>query len=213
MDKKILGIVVAVIVVAIALVFFFNKPSTPTPVSTPPASSQPETSAPMTIPEPVIDPAARTIVVPLSAENNSGESGTATLMDVNGKTNVIIALTGAPTNITQPAHIHVGPCATIGAVRYPLTFPINGRSETTLDVSIDELLKQLPLAINVHKSTSEASIYVACGDIMNPNTPVQSAPSTGQPTINTPTTEDRVDGGTFSTPTDNRKGADKPEDN
>src|SRR3989344_5239381 len=105
------------------------------------------------------------IVVALSAQNDSGMSGTATLTATDGSTLVELDLTGAPAGITQPAHIHTGSCATIGGVVYPLTFPVNGISETTLDVSLEAILAQLPLALNVHKSPEEANIYVACGDL------------------------------------------------
>ena len=104
-------------------------------------------------------------VVAMSAQNDSGMSGTATLTDMDGSTLVKLELTGAPTGITQPAHIHTGSCAEIGGVVYPLTFPVNGVSETTLNVSLDAILAQLPLALNVHKSAAEANVYVACGDL------------------------------------------------
>ncbi|MBI2611034.1 CHRD domain-containing protein [Candidatus Kaiserbacteria bacterium] len=105
------------------------------------------------------------IVVALSAQNDSGMSGTATLTAMDGSTLVELDLTDAPSGIVQPAHIHSGSCANIGGVVYPLTFPVDGVSETTLDVSLDALLAQLPLALNVHKSSEEADIYVACGDL------------------------------------------------
>ena len=110
-------------------------------------------------------PASQSVVVALSAQNNSGMNGTATLTSMDGSTLVELALTGAPAGITQPAHIHTGSCATIGGVVYPLEFPVNGVSETTLNVSLDAILAQLPLALNVHKSPEEVSIYVACGDL------------------------------------------------
>ena len=108
---------------------------------------------------------SQSVVVAMSAQNNSGMSGTATLIDMNGSTLVKVNLTGAPAGATQPAHIHTGSCANIAGVVYPLTFPVGGVSETTLDVSLDAILAQLPLALNVHKSAEEVSVYVACGDL------------------------------------------------
>ncbi|MBI4991721.1 MAG: hypothetical protein HZB99_00695 [Candidatus Harrisonbacteria bacterium] len=107
----------------------------------------------------------KTIVVSLSVQNNSGESGTAVLSERGGKTEVKLRLEGAPKGVTQPAHIHSGACASIGGVKWPLTFPVNGKSETTLDISFDQLRAQLPLVLNVHKSAAEAGVYVACGDL------------------------------------------------
>jgi len=108
---------------------------------------------------------SQSIVVAMSAQNDSGMTGEATLTAMDGSTLVELDLAGAPEGIVQPAHIHTGSCANIGGVVYPLTFPMNGVSETTLNVSLDALLAQLPLALNVHKSPEEANIYVACGDL------------------------------------------------
>lgn len=105
------------------------------------------------------------ITVALGAQNNSGESGTALLEDLNGKTKVSVRLSGTSAGAQQPAHIHLGACPTPGAVKYPLALVKNGNSETMLEVSLENLLKELPLAVNVHKSAAEAGAYVACGDI------------------------------------------------
>ena len=108
---------------------------------------------------------AASVVVALSAQNKSGESGTATLTDVDGKTKVVLKLSGTPSGVSQPAHIHTGACPNPGAVKYPLSYPVNGSSDTMLDVSLDTLKSQLPLAINVHKNSEELQVYVACGDV------------------------------------------------
>ena len=109
----------------------------------------------------------KSITVTLATQNNSGEQGTAELKSENGKTKVEISVSGAPANVAQPAHIHLNSCANIGAVKYPLTNVVNGKSETVVDVSLDDLLNMLPLSINVHKSAAEAGVYVACGNITN----------------------------------------------
>lgn len=109
------------------------------------------------------------ILVTLDAQNNSGEAGAASIVDVNGKAKVIIDIsngTGGP----QPAHIHVGACPNPGTVAFPLGDVVNGKSETVLPISVAELLGKLPLAINIHKSTTEAGVYVSCGDIREPVT-------------------------------------------
>lgn len=102
--------------------------------------------------------------IQLAAQNNSGESGTATLKEKDGKVTVSLKLTGAP-NIIQPAHIHMGSCAALGAIKYPLSFPVGGVSDTLLDVSLAQLKSEFPLAINVHASTTDAGTYVSCGDL------------------------------------------------
>lgn len=111
----------------------------------------------------------------LSSQNNSGIAGIATLKNIDGKVKVTLKLTGVSTGIiglagisigaAHPAHIHQGSCASLGAVKYPLASTVDGRSETTLNTSLADLKAQLPLAINVHKSSGEIGVYVACVDI------------------------------------------------
>ena len=107
--------------------------------------------------------------VALATQNASGEAGTATLKEVGGKVVVTLDVVGAPADVAQPAHIHMGACPEPGAVKYPLTSPVGGKSETTLDVSFDDLMAQLPLAVNVHKSVAQSKVYVACGDVTKPS--------------------------------------------
>ena len=101
-------------------------------------------------------------------ENNSGISGNAILEAKDGKVKVRLELTSSILGLimpAEPAHIHVGACPNVGAVVYPLQSVVNGKSETVLNVSWANLKAQLPLAVNVHKSSAEAGTYVACGDI------------------------------------------------
>lgn len=107
----------------------------------------------------------KTLVIPLKAQNNSGQDGQALIEDAGGKAKVTVKLAKAPTNIDQPAHIHIGACPNPGAVKYPLTNVKNGNSVTQLEISVDEILKNLPFAVNVHKSTAEVKTYVSCGDV------------------------------------------------
>ncbi|MBI3443446.1 hypothetical protein HY008_02150 [Candidatus Woesebacteria bacterium] len=107
----------------------------------------------------------REMVVVLGQQNKSKESGTATLRELNGQLVVTLNLTGAPKGISQPAHIHIGNCPGVGEVKYPLSSPVNGWSETTLNVTFDQLMSELPLAINVHKSAKESKVYVSCGQL------------------------------------------------
>ena len=109
--------------------------------------------------------AENSITVSVGAQNDSGESGTATFTEENGKTKVAVQITGAPTDVPQPAHIHSGSCLTLGDIVYPLTNVVDGASETVLDVDLATLKSGLPLAVNVHKSEAEVSVYVACGDL------------------------------------------------
>lgn len=110
----------------------------------------------------------KTLQIMLSEQNGSGQSGKAVITEVNGKAKVVLNLTGKPSEVAQPAHIHLSTCAAIGSVKYPLTSISKGASQTMLPVSINELIAQLPISINVHKSAAEVSAYVACGDMSTP---------------------------------------------
>lgn len=121
------------------------------------------------------------MTVNLAEENKSGESGTATLKEENGKTTVTLTLTGFTKDVFQPAHIHVGACPGVGAVKYPLTNVINGSSVTILSITLAELKQNLPLAINVHKSAKEITNYTACGELSSNLVPSQT--STESPTV------------------------------
>ena len=106
--------------------------------------------------------AQQPLTINLSTQNNSGISGTAVLTPMGNQTRVTLNLTGAPG--PHPAHIHVRQCPTPGAVVAPLTSVQANVSETTVNMSIDQI-RAARHAVNVHKSPQEASVYVACGDI------------------------------------------------
>ncbi len=105
------------------------------------------------------------VEVALDSQNNSNQLGTATLQKVDGKLVVKIVLKGQPAGSSEPAHIHQGSCPNPGVVKYPLSPVVNGASETTLNITGDELLKLMPLAVNVHKSEADSKTYVACGNV------------------------------------------------
>jgi hypothetical protein len=100
----------------------------------------------------------------LLAQNNSGETGTATLFD--GAKGLIVKLRMSGGAVDQPAHIHKGTCEKLDPKpTYPLKIVHDGTSETTIpDVTLAMLAKGT-YAINVHKSPTEVPIYVACGNL------------------------------------------------
>lgn len=164
-------IIIALIVVLIALYGGYRLIRLENSSALPPVSATPE----VTVNE---------MTVNLAEENKSGESGTATLKETNGKITVTLNLIGFMKDIVQPAHIHVGACPGVGAVKYPLTDIINGSSVTVLSATLAEIKQNLPLAINVHKSAKEITNYTACGELSS--NPVPSQMPTESPA--TPTT-------------------------
>lgn len=191
MKKQATVIAVVVVVIVLAIVVFAMRRSgtnnaPPTPMQQPTASSnapaQSENAS--SVNSSAAPSASGPIEIALNAQNSSGETGKAVLTDVNGKTKVELTITGMPSGVTQPAHIHTGSCANLGGVKYPLTFPMNGTSVTTLDMPLSQLLGQLPLAVNIHKSSADINTYVSCGDITASgsaaaNQPATTPPSTG----------------------------------
>jgi len=101
----------------------------------------------------------------LHAQNGSGETGTATLLQSGDNVIVRVRLSGGPAD-AQPAHIHPGTCDKLNPKPiYPLHNLVNGYSETTVqNVKLADLTAGT-FAINVHKSTSDLGTYVACGDL------------------------------------------------
>ena len=108
---------------------------------------------------------AKTLTIMMKAQNGSGESGTATLTDMNGRTRVNISVKGENATGDQPAHIHMGSCAKLNpAPKYPLKSVVLGKSNTIVDVPMSSLTGG-NMAINVHESTKNLKRYVSCGDI------------------------------------------------
>lgn len=106
--------------------------------------------------------------VRLDEQNNSGQSGTATLEETAEGVVITLIVTAGPDATPQPAHIHVGQCPNPGAIEYPLANVVFGESTTTLDTDLETLAAQTAdtgLAINIHQSSRRADIYVACGDL------------------------------------------------
>jgi hypothetical protein len=113
----------------------------------------------------VAEDAAGGIEVTLNEQNESGQSGTATLTaGDDGTLHVSISVSGGSSD-PQPAHIHEGTCADLNPEpAFPLENVVEGQSESDVEVSLEDLALT-PYAINVHKSEAEADVYVACGDI------------------------------------------------
>lgn len=109
-----------------------------------------------------------TLQIKLNEQNASGQGGQAVIAQIGTSTvRVIVNLVGKPPLEVQPAHIHLGNCPTPGAVKYPLANVVKGASQTDIqNMTLKQLLSELPLAINVHKSSADLKTYVSCGDIV-----------------------------------------------
>lgn len=104
------------------------------------------------------------LTVPLGAGRDGDQSGTASLTARGNQTQVSLNIKPGEKGAAQPVHIHEGGCPAPGAVKYPLTNVVDGRSTTTIDAKLADLLTG-GFAINAHLSTADAGKYVACGVI------------------------------------------------
>lgn len=105
------------------------------------------------------------ITLALKSQNNSGQTGSMNLAEVNGKVLATVNIKKGPANISQPSHIHTGTCEKLSEIKYSLASVVNGFSQTALQTTFEDLQKLSPLAINVHKSNAEAGTYVACANL------------------------------------------------
>lgn len=159
MSNKLIVLAVLIVVILAGGLYLNNKSgnvynanNTPTPKS---SVSTNETSQ--------ISPSGVSIVI--NEQNASGESGIATVSEVEGKVVVNLKLIGASAQTPQPANLHSGTCEAPGDVVYPLTNVVSGQSKTTLDVDMAAFNSKLPLILNVHKSKDEISVYTSCGKV------------------------------------------------
>jgi hypothetical protein len=141
-------VLAGVALVAAYLVWRNNTPATTTDSTTPPADSS-----------------SLAEIFTLDAQNGSGQSGTVALEQVGNQVQVTISLTN-PRSTAEPAHIHTGSCPSPGGVVFPLTDVVEGGSVTLINTTIAELIAQVPLAVNIHKSAAESSVYFACGNLV-----------------------------------------------
>lgn len=161
MNNKVYLVIAALIVLIVGVLLYrasvgsigVSSP-TPVPVATPAVMSPSPTAT------------TSSMVVDLLPVKPSTRSGTAKLEEIDGKVKVTIDLASVLKGSKEPAHIHKGSCDKLDvSPLYPLEMVVDGKSETTINVSMKDLLAQLPLGLNVHKSAQEAKVYVACGDL------------------------------------------------
>lgn len=100
----------------------------------------------------------------LAEQRGSGQSGTATLTEVDGgKTRIVIELSNPPQE-QQPSHVHPGSCDDLGPPVAGLSNVFDGKAETVVDMSLDEL-RTGELVVHAHKSAQEYATSVACARI------------------------------------------------
>lgn len=105
------------------------------------------------------------VSVTLDSVNNSGISGHARLVPKGNQTEVIITVAHEPSGVSEPVHIHNGPCTRLDPQPlYPLRNVEDGTSDTLLNMPLSSVTTGR-LVINIHKSAADFGSYVACGPI------------------------------------------------
>jgi predicted lipoprotein with Yx(FWY)xxD motif len=112
----------------------------------------------------ITGPSTVALTFPVGAGRDGDQSGTVTFTAKGDKTDVALNVKPGAAGVAQPAHIHDGQCPVPGAVKYPLKDVVDGKSTTTLDVTLAQLLTGT-FAVNVHLSAADIGKYVACGGI------------------------------------------------
>ena len=107
---------------------------------------------------------ADSVTIALNEQNDSGQSGTATLTASGNKTQVILDISAGDLE-TELVHIHDGPCDDLGGVVHPLTSFVGGSggSSTLVDASLASL-RSGGFAVNSHQAGNPGT-YTTCGDI------------------------------------------------
>ena len=131
--------------------------------------------------------APQQVTVVMNAQNNSGQSGVATLTDLGGTTRVVILIRKSEFGEKQPTHLHNGRCGEIGPrqdtssrgktiglasiapadpsmmIDIPATDGGYGASSSDVDLTMKEITNG-DWVINVHDA-ADFALYVSCGNI------------------------------------------------
>ncbi len=111
------------------------------------------------------DGPAGDVTLVLSETAGSGGSGTAALIAEGEQTLVVIKIDGEQVQESQPAHIHKGTCDELTPESaFGLQNVSDGRSATTVDVSLDALTSGT-YAIDLHMSAGARATPTSCGNI------------------------------------------------
>ena len=153
----------ALFVGAIALLVVACGGDDPTPTTRPPTSTPvPPPAATAHVPASDSD---ASVTITLTALNDSGQDGTATLTARGSQTEVVVDIAPGAAGVAQPIHIHDGTCGdNLGGVAEALERLQGGKSTTLVGITLNTLLGG-SFAINGHKSGPEVAVYITCGNI------------------------------------------------
>jgi len=106
--------------------------------------------------------APRSEQLQLRTLNDSGVTGTVTMTEAGDQRTLVEIEVDAAGHPNMPAHIHPGTCSElVPQPKYPLENVVDGVSVTEVPAPLEELLRG-GVALNLHRSNEEMSIYTAC---------------------------------------------------
>jgi hypothetical protein len=107
------------------------------------------------------------VTIDLQTLNDSGVTGTVTLIPMGDRTQVEVDVDPAG-HPDMPSHIHPGTCENlVPQPKYPLRNVVDGQASTVVAVAMNELLNG-DLAINLHNSNEDMATYTACAVLVRP---------------------------------------------
>jgi CHRD domain len=108
----------------------------------------------------------------MTAQNGSGVSGTGQVYKEVGAFKVSVELNGLVPNSSHVSHVHLGSCASQGAIAFALLEVVAnsaGQATATSTVAEDYALARTGWYVNVHfgpdLSDAEYAPSIACGDL------------------------------------------------
>jgi hypothetical protein len=108
---------------------------------------------------------SRRHTVELTTQNESGVTGTVTLVELDARQSRVEVTVEPAGNPDMPAHIHPGSCESlVPQPKYPLQNVVNGTSTTVVPAGLSELLAG-DLAVNLHRSNDDLGTYTACANL------------------------------------------------
>lgn len=168
MNKVILPLlVIGVILGIVATLVISNRNKTTSSTTTSQsAQQQTERSVPSATGK-VNQTGVSTLAIPLLSVGGSNQLGRVELADKNGNIEVTIEITEGAKD-KQSAAIRLGNCPTPGEVAFNLKDVVSGKSVSTIEKSMADLVPELPMTVVIADSAS-ATAYTSCGDLALPS--------------------------------------------
>ena len=108
-----------------------------------------------------------TLTLDMKPLGQYGQTGKIEFVPIYGaKTEVNLSLNEATTS-AQPVYLHFGTCDKIGELQQPLVYALNGRSQSLIADSIEDLIEQ-KLIVVVHKrinNFNNPGAFASCAEI------------------------------------------------